>query len=201
MNILAKKFKDVLSSVLPITLIVVLLHFTVVPLESSMFFRFILGSIFIILGLGIFLFGAEIGISPIGNLMGGTIAQTNNPYFVAALGFILGFFINVAEPDIQILADQVSKASGGILSASLILIVVSTGVGIMVAIGLLRIVYEKPLNKLFTIVYIFIFSLGIWATEEFLAISVDASGATTGAMTTPFILALGLGVSQLKGGK
>lgn len=201
MNILAKKFKDVLSSVLPITLIVVLLHFTVVPLESSMFFRFILGSIFIILGLGIFLFGAEIGISPIGNLMGGTIAQTNNPYFVAALGFILGFFINVAEPDIQILADQVSKASGGILSSSLILIVVSTGVGIMVAIGLLRIVYEKPLNKLFTIVYIFIFSLGIWATEEFLAISVDASGATTGAMTTPFILALGLGVSQLKGGK
>src|SRR5690625_4550826 len=103
MNILAKKFKDVLSSVLPITLIVALLHFTVVPLESSMFFRFILGSIFIILGLGIFLFGAEIGISPIGNLMGGTIAKTNNPYFVAALGFILGFFINVAEPDIQIL--------------------------------------------------------------------------------------------------
>src|SRR5699024_6660378 len=106
-----------------------------------------------------------------------------------------------AEPDLQILADQVNEASGGAIPAKLILIVVSIGVGIMVAIGLLRILYERKLNRLYTIVYMFIFCLGIWVAEEFLAISVDSSGATTGAMTTPFILALGLGVSQLKGGK
>lgn len=201
MNLLFNKFKDVLSSVLPITIIVIVLHFTLVPLESSMLMRFILGSLFVILGLGIFLFGAELGIGPIGNLMGENVAKSNSSLYVIILGFVLGFFINVAEPDIQILADQVSKASGGVFSSTTILLVVSTGVGIMVAIGLLRILFGKPLNKVFTFVYAFILCLGVWVSEEFLAISVDASGATTGAMTTPFILALGYGVSKLKGGE
>ncbi len=201
MNILLQKIKDVLLSVLPITLLVLILNFTLVPIGNEMLIRFLIGSVFVILGLGIFLFGAHIGIGPIGNLMGQTIAKTNNFYIVGVLGFILGFLITVAEPDLQILANQVSLASGGILGSTLILIVVSIGVGIMVAIGLLRILYGKPLNRIFVITYSIILVLGIIVSEEFLAISVDASGATTGAMTTPFILALGYGVSQLKGGK
>ncbi|MDR7870818.1 MAG: DUF1538 domain-containing protein [Tissierellaceae bacterium] len=201
MGLLLNKFKEVSVSVLTIVLIVVVLSFTLVPLETEMFIRFMIGAILVIIGLGIFLFGADIGIGPIGNLMGETIARTNKSYLVGILGFILGFLITVAEPDLQILANQVNNATGGIVSASLILISVSIGVGIMVAIGLLRILYERPLNKLFTIVYFIVFILSFWVSEEFLAISVDASGATTGAMTTPFILALGLGVSQLKGGK
>ncbi|HLR21083.1 MAG TPA: DUF1538 domain-containing protein [Tissierellaceae bacterium] len=201
MNVLINRFKEVALSVLPITLIVIILNFTVVPIENEMLIRFLVGSIFIIIGLGIFLFGADLGISPIGQLMGETIAKTNKSYFVGGFGFILGFLITIAEPDLQILANQVNDATGNLISSSSILIVVSIGVGLMVGIGLLRILYEKPLNKLFTIVYFIIFILGFWVTEEFLAISVDASGATTGAMTTPFILALGLGVSQLKGGK
>jgi len=201
MSLLLNKFKEVSLSVLPITLIVIVLNFTLVPIDNEMLVRFILGAIFVIIGLGIFLFGADMGIGPIGNLMGETIAKTNKSYIVASLGFLLGFLITIAEPDLQILADQVNEASGGAIPAKLILIVVSIGVGIMVAIGLLRILYERKLNRLYTIVYMFIFCLGIWVAEEFLAISVDSSGATTGAMTTPFILALGLGVSQLKGGK
>ncbi len=201
MNILLNKFKDVLSSVIPITLLVVVLNFTLVPLETEMLIRFLIGSVFVIIGLGIFLFGAHLGISPIGNLMGETIAKTNNAYFVGALGFLLGFLINVAEPDIQILANQVGIASGGLISGNTILMVVSIGVGVMVSVGLLRILYEKPLNKVFTVAYTLILALGVFSLEEFLAIAVDSSGATTGAMTTPFILALGYGVSQLKGGK
>jgi len=201
LNILLKKLKEVSLSVLPITVLVTILNFTIVPIGWEMFIRFLIGAIFVIVGLGIFLFGAHIGIGPIGNLMGETIAKTNKVYLVSILGFVLGFFITIAEPDLQILAKQVNLASGGKLSSSLILVVVSIGVGIMVAIGLLRILYEKPLNKIFTLVYFIIFILGIKVSEEFLAISVDASGATTGAMTTPFILALGYGVSQLKGGE
>ena len=201
MNLLLEKFKEVAASVLPISILVIILNFTLVPVEADMFIRFLIGSVMVIIGLGIFLFGADIGITSIGNLMGEEIAKTNKVYIVATLGFILGFFITIAEPDLQILANEVSSASGGSIPAPLILVVVSIGVGIMVAVGLLRIIYEKPLNKMYTIVYFIIFILGIWVSEEFLAISVDASGATTGAMTTPFILALGLGVSQLKGGK
>ena len=201
MDILLSKFKEVSLSVLPISILVLILHFTIVPIETDMFIRFIIGTIFVILGLGIFLFGAHMGISPIGNLMGETVAKTNRIYMVGILGFILGFLITIAEPDLQILAGQVNEASGGVVSNFLILVVVSIGVGIMVSIGLVRIIYGKPLNKVFTITYLVIFLLALNTTQEFLAISVDASGATTGAMTTPFILALGYGVSQLKGGK
>lgn len=188
-------------SVLPITMLVLILHFTIAPMAMEALIRFLMGATILVMGLGIFLFGAHIGIVPIGSLMGETIAKTNRIYLVGALGFLLGFLITVAEPDLQILASQVNLASGGVVSGSLILIVVSVGVGIMVAIGLIRILYGIPLNKVFTLTYLFIFLLGLWVSEEFLAISVDASGATTGAMTTPFILALGYGVSQLKGGK
>lgn len=201
MSLLKSKFKEVSMSVLPITILVVLLSFTLVPIESDMFIRFLIGSLSVILGLGIFLLGAEIGITPIGNLMGETIARSNKISIVGVLGFLLGFLITIAEPDLQILANQVNEASGGRIASTAILMVVSIGVGGMVAIGLLRILFEKPLNKLYTIVYFIILILGLKVSEEFLAISVDASGATTGAMTTPFILALGLGVSQLKGGK
>jgi hypothetical protein len=201
LDLLLEKFRDVLSSVLPISILVMILNFTLVPVETDILIRFIIGSVLVIIGLGIFLFGADIGITSIGNLMGEEIARSNRAYVVAIMGFVLGFIITIAEPDLQILAHEVNSASGGSIPAPLILVVVSIGVGIMVAIGLFRILYEKPLNKLYTIVYFIIFILGLWVSEEFLAISVDASGATTGAMTTPFILALGLGVSQLKGGK
>jgi hypothetical protein len=201
LDILLKQLRDVSLSVLPITILVIILNFTIIPVESQMFIRFLIGAFLVIIGLGIFLFGAHLGITPIGNLMGETIAKTNRPYLVGGLGFLLGFLITIAEPDLQILAQQVNLASGGIVPGTLILIVVSIGVGIMVGIGLLRILYETPLNKVFTLVYFIIFILGLKTSQEFLAISVDASGATTGAMTTPFILALGYGMSQLKGGK
>lgn len=201
MRILINKFKEVSFSVIPITLLVVVLSFLLVPLEKDVFIRFIIGAVTVIIGLGIFLFGVELGVSPIGNYMGKDIAESNSSIYVPILGFILGFLITIAEPDLQILAAEVTSASGGLITSTMILIFVSVGVGIMVAVGLLRILYGKPLNKVFTIFYLGILFLGLSISEEFLAISVDASGATTGAMTTPFILALGYGVSQLKGGK
>lgn len=201
LNMLRNKFKEVLLSVLPITILVVILNLTLVPIESTLLFRFLIGTVFVVLGLSIFLLGADLGISPIGNLMGESIAKSNSSKVVAILGFVLGFLITIAEPDLQILANEISQASQGLISSMAILLVVSSGVGIMVAIGLLRILYGKPLNKVFTLAYLFVLILGLIVSEEFLAISVDASGATTGAMTTPFILALGYGVSKLKGGK
>lgn len=201
MDLLLKRFREVSFSVFPLTIIVLILNFTLVPLGTEMLLRFIIGAILIILGLGFFLFGADVAIGPIGEHMGEKIAKTNNAVIVALLGFLLGFLITIAEPDLQILAKQVNGASGGMIPSALILIVVSIGVGILVALGLLRILYGKPLNMFFTISYTLILLLGFWVAEEFLAIAVDASGATTGAMTTPFILALGLGVSKLKGGK
>ena len=115
------------------------------------------------------------------------------------MGFILGFIITIAEPDLMILANQVEQASGGIINRYTILIVVSIGVGIMVALGFFRILYDFKMNVQFTILYGMIIFLALFVSEEFLAIAFDSSGATTGAMTTPFFLALAYGVSKLKG--
>lgn len=201
MSLLKEKFKEVSVSVLPITILVIILHLTLVPIEGDMLGRFILGSLLVILGLGIFLLGVELGVTPIGNLMGETIAKSNKILIVVISSFILGFLVTVAEPSVIVLSNQINQASGGIIPATTIQIVISIGFGTLAAVGFLRILFDKPLNVMFTIIYGTVFLLGAIISEEFFAISVDSGAASTGAMTTPFILALGYGVSQLKGGK
>lgn len=198
MSVLVSKFKEVISSVIPITIIVLILNYTLTPLETPILIRFLIGAIFLTIGLTIFLIGVDIGITPIGNNMGGMLAKTNKLWFVVIAGLVLGFFISVAEPDLHILAGQVNSVSSGLISKGSIVVIVSIGIAIMLAVGLGRIVYNIPLYKLLTIIYGIIFMLACITSREFLAISFDASGATTGALTVPFILALAIGVSQLK---
>ena len=192
------KFKEVLISVLPITILVVLLNYTLTPLGTPALLRFLLGALWIIFGLTLFLLGVDISISPIGNAMGSTITRKNKLWLVIAAGLILGFLISIAEPDLHILAGQVDLVSSGAVPKVGIIFVVSVGVAGMVVLGLIRILYNIPLFKILTIIYGIVLVLGIFTTSEFLAISFDASGATTGALTVPFILALATGVSGLK---
>ncbi|GAA0598424.1 DUF1538 domain-containing protein [Virgibacillus siamensis] len=198
MNVLVSKLKEVLLAVLPITLMVLILNFTLTPLDPSLIARFIIGAILIIIGLSIFLFGVDIGITPIGQSIGKAIAKSNKIWIVMIAGLLLGFFISIAEPDLHILAGQVEMVTSGLITKTSLVIVVSIGIGLLIATGLVRIVYNIPLYKLLTILYLIILVLAIFTSPEFLAISFDASGATTGALTVPFILALALGISTLK---
>ncbi|WP_174615892.1 DUF1538 domain-containing protein [Virgibacillus ihumii] len=198
MNVLISKLKEVLLAVLPITIMVLILNFTLTPLDPSLLARFIIGAILIIIGLSIFLFGVDIGITPIGETIGKAIAKSNKIWIVMIAGLSLGFFISIAEPDLHILAGQVEMVTSGLISKTSLVVVVSIGIGLLIAIGLVRIVYNIPLYKLLTILYLIIFVLAIFTSPEFLAISFDSSGATTGALTVPFILALALGISSLK---
>ncbi len=198
MNALVTKLKEVLISVLPIVIIVLILNFTLVPMELLLLMRFLIGSAFIVVGLTIFLVGVDNGITPIGNTIGAAMAKTNKIWMVVIAGLLLGFFISVAEPDLHILGGQVAMVTSGFISKGSIVVIVSIGIAIMLALGLIRIVYNFPLYKLLTALYGLIFILAIFTTPEFLAISFDASGATTGALTVPFILALAMGVSRLK---
>lgn len=198
MRILLDKFKEISSSVLPIIGIVLLLSFTLVPLESDMLIKFLVCAAVIIIGLGLFLVGTEIGVYRMGEVMGTNAVSANNKFIVFLLGVLFGFVISIAEADLLILANQVSAVTDGLLSPFLIVGVVSLGVGIMIGLGFLRILLDKSMSNMFIIFYIIIFGLFFFVSEEFQAISFDASGATTGAMTTPFILALGMGVSKMK---
>lgn len=198
LNAITEKFKEVTLAVLPITVIVLLLNFTIAPLGLPLLLRFLVGAVLIIVGLSIFLFGVDLGITPIGTIMGAMITKSNKVLVVVISGVILGFFVSVAEPDLHILATQVAMVTAGVVSKLSIVLIVSIGIAVMLAIGLIRIVYNYPLFKMLSVLYLIILGLSIITSKEFLAISFDASGATTGALTVPFILALGLGVANLK---
>ncbi len=198
MQVVATKLKEVLISVLPVTFIVFLLHFTVAPLDLLVLWRFVMGVVCLIIGLTIFLIGVDHGITPIGNHIGETLTRSNRLWIVIFAGIILGFFISIAEPDLHILANQIDSVSAGMISKWSIVLVVSIGIATMLAVGLSRIVFNFPLFKLLTIIYGVIFVAACFTSNEYLAISFDASGATTGALTVPFILALAIGVSKMK---
>ncbi len=198
MNVIAEKFKEVIFSVLPITLIVLIASLTIFDIEAVLIVRFILGAIFIIVGLTIFLLGVDIGISPVGVNMGLSLPKPNKVWIIAVGGLLLGFFICIAEPDLNILAGQVEMVTSGLISKVAILLVVSLGMGVMLSLGLVRIVFNIPLYKVLTVTYLVILVLSFFSTPEFLAIAFDSSGATTGALAVPFMLALALGISSVK---
>src|SRR5690606_36430223 len=143
-------------------------------------------------------FGVDIGLTIIGQNMGASIAKSNKIWVVIIAGLLLGFFISIAEPDLHILGGQIELVTSGLITKWLIVVIVSIGIAALLAFGLVRIVYNIPLYKVLTVIYLLIFVIAIFTSPEFLAISFDASGATTGALTVPFILALALGVSLLK---
>ena len=198
LNELTGKFKEVLTSVLPITFIVLILHFTVSPLESNMLYAFLIGSALVIIGLTVFLFGINQGLEPIGNGVGNTITHLNSYAVIITVSLILGFFISYAEPDLHILANQVDSVTSGQFENTLMVIAVSVGIGVMMTLGMLRILKDIRLKYVFTGTYALIFILSLFTSSDFLAIAFDASGATTGAITVPFMLALAAGVSAMK---
>lgn len=199
MKILLEKLKEVAASVLPITVLVFVMTLAFLDVDTDLLLRFFIGAFIIIIGLGIFLLGTELGVSQIGGLMGRQIAESGNSTIIFIAGFGLGFLVSVAEPDLLILADQVSLAMDNMISPAVIVMVVSLGVGLMMGYGFLRILYDISLSGSYIAVYGAILIGLIFVAEPFHSIAFDASGATTGAMTTPFILAMGLGVSMLKG--
>jgi hypothetical protein len=198
LNELTGKFKEVLMSVLPITCIVLILHFTVSPLEPTMLYAFLIGSALIIIGLTIFLFGIDQGLEPIGHGVGNAITHSNSYAVIITVSLILGFFISYAEPDLHILANQVDGVTSGQFNNILLVLVVSVGIGVMMTLGMLRILKNVRLKYVFAGAYALILILSVFSTPDFLAIAFDASGATTGAVTVPFILALAAGISALK---
>ncbi len=198
MNELSIKFKEVLMSVLPISLIVLVLHFTISPLEPSMVYAFLIGSVLVIIGLTIFLFGIDQGLEPIGHGVGNAITQSNSYAIIITVSLILGFFISYAEPDLHILANQVDGVTSGQFDNTLLVVAVSIGIGVMMTLGMLRIPKNIKLKYVFTAAYALIFIISMFSSSDFLAIAFDSSGATTGAITVPFMLALAAGISALK---
>lgn len=201
MKLFIDKMKEVSKTLIPVVALVLILSMTIVKVPTDIIIRFIVGSALLLVGLTVFLWGVDIAMDPIGNHMSKEVATSTKLFKIAFLSFLLGFLITVAEPDLLILGNQIQDASGSTIGSTLIVYMVSLGVGIMVSLGVYRLLKNMKLNLFMAIVYAIILVLGFFVSEEFLAIAFDASGATTGALTTPFVLSLSLGLSTYKGGK
>lgn len=196
MNLLSK-FKETAVSVLPILGVVLLLGLTVVPIEKIMLVRFVSGGLLLILGLTIFLLGVDLGIQPMGERCGAELTKKRSLPLLLAVAFVIGFIVTAAEPDIQVFGDQV-RGVFPFVNKSAITFVIAGGVGLFIMIGLLRTVLNISIKWTFFIAYTVLFAIALFAPDSFMGIAFDSGGATTGPMTVPFIMALGLGVSSVR---
>ncbi|MBD5552997.1 MAG: DUF1538 domain-containing protein [Desulfovibrio sp.] len=196
--ILVEKAREAAISVVPVMAVVWLLHLTVAPLAENLP-RFLIGGLLLIFGLAIFLLGAELGIVPIGHRAGSAFTQKRNLPLLLGAGFVIGFFITVAEPDVHVLAQQVAAVDPAIEPLALVGMI-AVGVGLFVALALARIVFQISLRLMLAAFYVAVFICAAFTAPAFLGIAFDAGGATTGPMTVPFILALGIGVASVRAG-
>ena len=193
---LLEKLKESLGAVLPIIGIVLVLCFSIAPIPNSVLMTFVVGAVLLIIGMMFFTLGAEMAMTPMGERIGTKLTNTRKISVVIVLCFILGFIITISEPDLQVLAEQVPSIPNYTL-----IIAVATGVGIFLVAAVLRMLFGIPLAHMLLILYPIIFILASIVPQEFLTVAFDSGGVTTGPMTVPFIMALGIGFSAVRSDK
>ena len=196
MNLLTK-LKETAISVFPVMLIVLILGLFIVPIDKTLLCGFIVSGILLTLGLTIFLLGVDLGIQPMGERTGAALTNKKNLFLLLSCAFVIGFIVTAAEPDIQVFASQVKNHFPSI-SKPVFTIAIATGVGLFITIGLLKTVLNWSLKWTLFIFYVILFTILTFVSDSFVGIGFDSGGATTGPMTVPFIMALGLGVSSVR---
>ena len=196
MNLLTK-LKETAISVFPVMLIVLILGLFIVPIDKTLLCGFIVSGILLTLGLTIFLLGVDLGIQPMGERTGAALTNKKNLFLLLSCAFVIGFIVTAAEPDIQVFASQVKNHFPSI-SKPVFTIAIATGVGLFITIGLLKTVLNCSLKWTLFIFYVILFTILTFVSDSFVGIGFDSGGATTGPMTVPFIMALGLGVSSVR---
>lgn len=192
-TVLAEKLKESLFSVLPVTGIVFILCFSISPIPNGLLMGFVIGALMLILGMGFFTLGTDLAMTPIGNHVGSAVTKSRKVWLIVLVSLLVGIFITMSEPDLQVLAEQVP----GIPNMTLI-IAVAIGVGLFLVVAMLRMLFRIKLSYLLIGVYILVFVLAQFVPREFLSVAFDSGGVTTGPMTVPFIMALGVGVAAIR---
>ncbi len=193
---LKEKTMESLAAVLPITGIVLLIGIFLIPMDLGHLVMFLVGSVMLIIGMGFFQLGAEMAMTPIGEGIGVQISKTKKTFITILIGLIMGIIITVSEPDLQVLAEQVPSVPNLTL-----ILTVAVGVGIFLALAIVRIKYQIDLSRMLIVLYLIIIAASFFVPKEFLAVGYDSGGVTTGPMTVPFIMALGIGLASTRGDK
>ncbi|MGN0506168.1 MAG: DUF1538 domain-containing protein [Lachnospiraceae bacterium] len=193
---LKEKVTESIASVLPITAIVLLLSITLAPLHPGLFLMFLFGAILLIIGMGFFTLGADMAMIPMGEGIGVVMSHSKKIVRLLVVFFVLGVLVTIAEPDLQVLAEQVPSIPNMVLVWT-----VAAGVGVFLVISELRILFRIPLSYTLIFFYGLIFLLAFFTPDTFVPVSFDAGGVTTGPITVPFLMALGIGLASVRSDK
>jgi len=195
-KILKEKIMEAFSSVLPITAIVLIVSVILTPLPSGTILMFLAGAALLIIGMGFFTLGADMAMMPMGEGVGVELTKHSKLLLIIPVTLIIGFIISIAEPDLQVLGKQTPS-----IPAYVLIITVSIGVAIFLVIGMLRPMIKIRLSFLLVILYIIAFALAFFTPNTFIPVGFDSGGVTTGPVTVPFILAMGVGVASIRSDK
>ena len=187
------KMSEALAAVVPVIVIVLGLSFTLAPLSPSILLCFLMGAGLVMVGMMFFTLGAEMSMTPMGEKVGAKMTQTKKVWFIVLLSFILGVIITISEPDLQVLAELVPSIPNQTLIWA-----VAIGVGLFLVVAILRMLLGIALSHLLVALYLIVFVLAFFVSGDFRAIAFDSGGVTTGPMTVPFIMALGVGISAIR---
>ena len=192
-QILLEKLREAAASVLPISLIVMLICFVLVPVDTGLMLSFVLATAMLILGMGLFTLGADMSMTRIGNYMGAKLTKSRKLPLILTVSFALGIAITVAEPDLQVLAGNVPE-----IDTTVLILTVSVGVGFFLMLCMVRILFSISLRAMFIVFYAIVFAAAFLSDTGILSVAFDSGGVTTGPMTVPFIMALGVGVASIR---
>ncbi|EOS7905165.1 DUF1538 domain-containing protein [Enterococcus hirae] len=192
-----KNLKEVVIAILPMTLLIVILTFIFAPLDSDEMISFLFGAGIMMIGMTLFLFGADYSMMEVGRLVGKYMIKKKSLTILIALGFMIGIVITIAEPSVQVLGQQVNQISEGKIGRVLLIGIVSVGTGVFLAFALLRGVFKLSYYQLMAIGYVGVLVASFFTSNEFMPIAFDSGGVTTGPITVPFILALAGGLTSM----
>ena len=188
-----EKFKEAAASVLPITLIVAVMCFSFVPVTADLLLAFLVGAVLLIVGMGLFTLGSDVSMTQIGNHIGAKLTKSRNLPLILVVSFALGVAITVAEPDLTVLAANVPN-----INSLVLILTVAIGVGLFLMLSMVRILFRIPMKWLLLGLYAVVFLLASLTDPDYLSVAFDSGGVTTGPMTVPFIMALGVGVASIR---
>jgi hypothetical protein len=202
---LFKLLKDIILEVLratsPLVIVTIILQFTLVKASDELFLHFMVGSLLVIIGMAFFLFGIEYGILPAGNAFGSDQTEGGSPRLILTIAVIIGFATTIAEPDVMVLAAQASGLSQGAIPKDSLIYVIGIGVAFFIAMGMMRILLGFPISSLLIVSYLIVIVLSLFTPPAFVPLAFDSGSVTTGALTAPIIMALGIGLSSVTAGR
>lgn len=193
---LMEKIRESMASVLPITAIVFLLSITIAPLDPGTLVLFLFGAILLVGGMGLFTLGVDMSMIPMGEGVGSTLSKSRHLIIPLTVYFLLGVLTTMAEPDLQVLSKQVPA-----INSTVLVVTVAVGVGLFLVAATVRIRRGVPLRRMLLVLYFAVFALAAAAPGNFIPVSFDSGGVTTGPITVPFIMSLGLGIASTRSDK